>query len=127
LILWVSFALYRAYEGTEFADHEADEEESADDEEEDDTDNGHNSLQSRLIHVLQEPPPARTATASFQLVMTGRALGSVEHPDCGAYEAEKSTEVYDFRTDTWTDSSDLCGDLRLAKNSSRMEVYKLVG
>ncbi len=105
----------------ESADDEEDEEESADDEEdEDDADNGHNSLQSRLIHVLQEPPPppARTATASFQLVMTGRALGSVEHPDWGAYEAEKSTEVYDFRTDTWTDSGDLCGNLRLAKNSS---------
>jgi hypothetical protein len=103
----------------ESADDEENEEESADDEEEDDdADNGHNSLQSRLIHVLQEPPPARTATASFQLVMTGRALGLVEHPDCGAYEAEKSTEVYDFRTDTWTDFGDLCGDLRLAKNSS---------
>jgi hypothetical protein len=101
---------------------ERDEEESADDEEEEhDADNGHNSLQSRLIHVLQEPATAaavRTATASFQLVMTGRALGSVEHPNWGAYEAEKSTEVYDFRTDTWTDSGDLCGDLRLAKNSS---------
>ncbi len=98
---------------------EWDEEESADDEE-DDADNGHNSLQSRLIHVLQEPPPppARTATASFQLVMTGRALGSVEHLTWGAYEAEKSTEIYDFSTDTWTDSGDLCGDLRLAKNSS---------
>jgi hypothetical protein len=100
---------------------EWDEEESADDEEEEhDADNGHNSLQSRLIHVLQESPAAaaRTATASFQLVMTGRALGSVEHLNWGAYEAEKSTEVYDFRTDTWTDSGDLCGDLRLAKNSS---------
>ncbi|CAK9233735.1 unnamed protein product [Sphagnum troendelagicum] len=100
---------------------EGDEEESADDEEEDDdADNGHNSLQSRLIHVLQEPAAAagHIATASFQLVMTGRALGSVEHPDLGAYEAEKSTEVYDFRTDTWTDSGDLCGNLRLAKNSS---------
>ncbi|CAK9880952.1 unnamed protein product [Sphagnum jensenii] len=96
-----------------------DEEESADDEE-DDAENGHNSLQSRLIHVLQEPAPAagRIATASFQLVMTGRALASVEHPNLGAYEAEKSTEVYDFRTDTWTDSGDLCGNLRLAKNSS---------
>jgi hypothetical protein len=92
---------------------EWDEEESADDEEEDDADNGHNSLQSRLIHVLPG-----TATASFQLVMTGRALGSVEHPNWGEYEAEKSTEVYDFRTDTWTDSGDLCGGLRLAKNSS---------
>ncbi|CAK9859188.1 unnamed protein product [Sphagnum jensenii] len=90
---------------------EWDEEESADDEE--DADNGHNSLQSRLIHVLPG-----TATASFQLVMTGRALGSVEHPNLGEYEAEKSTEVYDFRTDTWTDSGDLCGGLRLAKNSS---------
>ncbi len=101
---------------------EGEEEESADDEEEeDDADNGHNSLQSRLIHVLQEPAAAaagRIATASFQLVMTGRALGSVEHPNLGAYEAEKSTEVYDFRTDTWTDSGDLCGNLRLAKNSS---------
>ncbi|CAK9880973.1 unnamed protein product [Sphagnum jensenii] len=100
---------------------EGDEEESADDEEEeDDADNGHNSLQSRLIHVLQEPAAAagRIATASFQLAMTGRALGSVKHPNLGAYEAEKSTEVYDFRTDTWTDSGDLCGNLRLAKNSS---------
>ncbi|CAM6074543.1 unnamed protein product [Sphagnum tenellum] len=90
------------------------------DEEEDDADNGHNSLQSCLIHVLQEPAAAagRIATASFQLVMTGRALGSVEHPNLGAYEAEKSTEVYDFRTDTWTDSGDLCGNLRLARNSS---------
>jgi hypothetical protein len=98
---------------------EGDEEESADDEE-DDADNGHNSLQSRLIHVLQEPAPAAggIATASFQLVMTGRALGSVEHLNLGAYEAEKSTEVYDIRTDTWTDSGDLCGNLRLAKNSS---------
>jgi len=87
---------------------EGDEEESADDEEEeDDADNGHSSLQSRLIHVLQEPAAAagRIATASFQLVMTGRALGSVKHPNLEAYEAEKSTEVYDFRTDTWTDSS----------------------
>ncbi len=90
---------------------EWDEEESADDEEEED--NGHNSLQSRLIHVLPG-----IATSSFQLVMTGRALGSVEHPNWGEYEAEKSTEVYDFRTDTWTDSGDLCGGLRLAKNSS---------
>jgi hypothetical protein len=99
---------------------EGDEEESADDEEEEnDADSGHNSLQSRLIHVLQEPAAAgRIATASFQLVMTGRALGSVKHPNLGAYEAEKSTEVYDFRTDTWTDSGDLCGNLRLAKNSS---------
>ncbi len=79
------------------------EEEFADDEEED-ADNGHNSLQSRLIHVLQEPAAAaRIATASFQLVMTGRALGSVEHPNLVASEAGKSTEVYDFRTDTWTD------------------------
>jgi hypothetical protein len=100
----------------ESADDDDEEEDDADDDEEDDdADNGHNSLQSRLIHVLQEPA---AATASFQLVMTGRALGSVEHPDLGAYEAEKSTEVYDFRTDTWTDSGDLCGDLRLAKNSS---------
>jgi hypothetical protein len=91
-----------------------------DEEEDDDADNGHNSLQSRLIHVLQEraTAPAGIATASFQLVMTGRALGSVEHPNWGAYEAENPTEVYDFRTDTWTDSGDLCGDLRLAKNSS---------
>jgi hypothetical protein len=42
----------------------------------------------------------------------------VEHLTWGAYEAEKSTEIYDFSTDTWTDSGDLCGDLRLAKNSS---------
>ncbi len=53
---------------------EWDDEESADDEEED-ADNGHNWLQSRLIHVLQEPAAARIPTASFQLVMTGRALG----------------------------------------------------
>ncbi len=104
----------------ESADDDDEEDDADDDEEEDDdADNGHNSLQSRLIHVLQEPgAAARIATASFQLVMTGRALGSVEHPNWGAYEAEKSTEVYDFRTDTWTDSGDLCGDLRLAKNSS---------
>ncbi len=100
-----------------------DEAESADDEEEDNADNGDKSLESRLIHVLQEPPPppAGIATASFQLVMTGRALGSVEHLNWGAwgaYEAEKSTEIYDFRTDTWTESGELCGDLRLAKNSS---------
>jgi hypothetical protein len=102
------------------ADDDEEEDDADDDEEDDDdADNGHNSLQSRLIHVLQEPgAAARIATASVQLVMTGRALGSVEHPDLGAYEAEKSTEVYDFRTDTWTDSGDLCGDLRLAKNSS---------
>ncbi len=100
---------------------EWDEEESADDEEEDDEDNGHNSLQSRLIHVLQG-----TATTNFQLVMTGRALGSVEHPNWGEYEAEKSTEVYDFRTDTWTDSGDLCGGLRLAKNSSSASYEGLV-
>jgi hypothetical protein len=96
-----------------------DEEESADDDEEEDADNGHNSLQSRLIHVLQEPPPPPAggiATASFQLVMTGRALGSVKQANWGEYEAEKSTEVY--RTDTWRDSGDLCGNLRLAKNSS---------
>ncbi len=102
---------------------EWDEEESADDEEEEDADNGHKSLQkplqSRLIHVLQDAAAVpRIATASFQLVMTGRALGSVEHPNWGASEAEKSTEVYDFRTDTWTDSGDLCGGLRMAKNSS---------
>ncbi len=97
---------------------EWDEEESADDEGED-ADNGHKSLQTRLIHVLQDAAAVpRIATASFQLVMTGRALGSVEHPNWGASEAEKSTEVYDFRTDTWTDSGDLCGGLRLAKNSS---------
>jgi hypothetical protein len=41
--------------------------------------------------------------------MTGRALGSVEHPNWGTSEAEKSTKVYDFRTDTWTDSGDLLG------------------
>jgi hypothetical protein len=100
-------------------DDDEEEDDADDDEEDDDADNGHNSLQSRLIHVLQEPAAAASiATASFQLVMTGRALGSVEHPDWEAYEAEKSTEVYDFRTDTWTDSGDLCGDLRLAKNSS---------
>ncbi len=101
-------------------DADDEEEESTDDDDEEDADNGHNSLQSRLIHVLQEPAAAagRIATASFQLVMTGRALGSVEHPNWGEYEAEKSTEVYDFRTDTWTNSGDLCGDLRLAKNSS---------
>jgi hypothetical protein len=74
----------------------------------------------------------------------------------GLYEAEKSTEVYDFRTDTWTNSGDLClvspesvqvSALKSytsmdfsasyrpgvplspmpAKNLSRMEVYKLVG
>ncbi|CAK9271092.1 unnamed protein product [Sphagnum jensenii] len=50
--------------------------------------------------------------------MTGRALGSVEYPNWEASEAEKSTELYNFRTDTWTDSGDLCGGLRLAKNSS---------
>jgi hypothetical protein len=58
--------------------------------------------------------------------MTGRALGSVEHPNWGASEVEKSTEVYDFRTDTWTDSGDLCGGLRLAKNSSSAYYQGLV-
>jgi hypothetical protein len=111
-----------ANDDEEEEDADDEKEESADDdEEEEDADNGHNSLQSRLIHVLQEPAAAaagRIATASFQLVMTGRALGSVEHPNWGEYEAVKSTEVYDFRTDTWTNSGDLCGDLRLAKNLS---------
>ncbi len=112
-------------EEEEEADDE-EEEDADDDEEEEDADNGHNSLQSRLIHVLQEPEAAaatgRIAPASFQLVMTGRALGI----GLREYEAEKSTEVYDFRTDTWTDSGDLCGNLRLAKNSSSADYEGLV-
>jgi hypothetical protein len=63
---------------------EWDEEELADDEEED-ADNGHNSLQSRLIHVLQEPAPAaRIATATFQLVMTWEGIGLSGTPQLGS-------------------------------------------
>jgi hypothetical protein len=45
---------------------------------EEDADNGHNSLQSRLIHVLQEAA-ARIATASFQGIgLSGTSqLGSI--------------------------------------------------